>query len=173
MRCILFLFTSLPPASPRSIAPTCLLAPFCDFFEAHWIQFALALYSWMCSPPSRAWSTYILNENWLSSWRLSITNSISTSGFMVSPPPPGWGLSLHRPCACCHCYCEFICTTPGLCPEERFSCSHARLLTLSHFPPLSLQRRGDDIDVPLRAKHSSVFYSLHLGGLSVFCYRLI
>lgn len=86
MRCILFLFTSLPPASPRSIAPSCLLAPFCDFFEAHWIQLALALYSWMCSPPSRAWSTYTLNENWLSSWRLSITNSISTSGFMVSPP---------------------------------------------------------------------------------------
>lgn len=86
MRCIFFLFTSLPPASPRSIAPSCLLAPFCDFFEAHWIQFGLALYSWMCSPSSRAWSTYTLKENWLSSWRLSITNSISTSGFMVSPP---------------------------------------------------------------------------------------
>lgn len=52
-------------------------------------------------------------------------------------------------------------------------CSHARLLAPSLFPPLSLQRRGDDIAVPLRAKHSPVSYSLHLGRLLVFCYSSI
>lgn len=106
-----------PPPPPRfttpSFRPPILWPLFSLFLKIHWVQFALPTFSWV----SVLHWIHTFKANWPSlslslSQHPTVTNSSLARGGRGAhlPVPVVIWSALSKSCACCHNFCEFVCT---------------------------------------------------------------
>lgn len=122
----------------------------CPFFVFIPIKYSLCCPDTpQCVAFTGEWSTR--KENWLSLFPLPTAVSF----------PQLLNLGSY---ACCHNYCELICTTALPCPENSFLIISTVWLLDSSIIISEPQRRGGGIDVPFQTEHFTIPYSLHLNS---------